>query len=62
MAVPPPPAIFVLRITRGVPAHVPVDSREGGGEGFGKWGGLNDRKARKGSSNVPQDKMKEEEG
>lgn len=54
--------MFVLRITRGVPAHVPVDRSEGGGKGFGKWGGLNDRKARKGGSHAPQDKMREAEG
>lgn len=41
----------------------PEDQGGGGGyKGFGKWEVLMNRKARKGSSDVPQDKMKKQEG
>lgn len=40
----------------------PEDQRGEGYKGFGKWEVLMNKKARKGSSDVPQDKIKKQQG
>lgn len=60
--IPTPSTTSVWTITHGCSCLSPENQGNGGRKGFGKWEVSMNRKARKGRSEVPQGKIKKQEG